>query len=110
MQPHMPIWTQRLPADIRRRLELAVAAAVEARSDTHARQALNLVGVPWCSRLRQAESCRQILVLSTAVDDQLTIYSENRSATESTVWCTCPSITAWARARSRASTASNSSR
>ena len=45
MQPHMPIWTQRLPADIRRRLELAVAAAVEARSDTHARQALNLVGV-----------------------------------------------------------------
>ena len=45
MQPHMPIWTQRLPPDIRRRLELAVAAAVEDRSDTHARQALNLVAV-----------------------------------------------------------------
>ena len=45
MQPHMPIWTQRLPADIRRRLELAVAAAMEARSETHARQALNVVGV-----------------------------------------------------------------
>lgn len=45
MQPHMPLWTQRLPADIRRRLELAVAAAVEARSDAHARQALNLVAV-----------------------------------------------------------------
>src|SRR5690606_32182872 len=45
MQPHMPIWTQRLPADLRRRLELAVAAAIEARSDTHARQALNLVAV-----------------------------------------------------------------
>ena len=45
MQPHMPIWTQRLPADIRRRLELAVAAAIEARSETHARQALNVVAV-----------------------------------------------------------------
>ena len=45
MQPHMPIWTQRLPADIRRRLELAVAAAMEARSETHARQALNVVWV-----------------------------------------------------------------
>lgn len=45
MQPHMPIWTQRLPADLRRRLELAVAAAIEARSDTHAQQALNLVAV-----------------------------------------------------------------
>ena len=45
MQPHMPIWTQRLPADIRRRLELAVAAALEARSETHARQALNVVAV-----------------------------------------------------------------
>jgi hypothetical protein len=41
----MPIWTQRLPADVRRRLELAVAAAIEARSDTHARQALNVVAV-----------------------------------------------------------------
>lgn len=45
MQPHLPIWTQRLPADLRRRLELAVAAAVEARSDTHAQQALNVVAV-----------------------------------------------------------------
>lgn len=45
MQPHLPIWTQRLPPDIRRRLELAVAAAVEARSDTHAQQALTVVAV-----------------------------------------------------------------
>lgn len=45
MQPHLPIWTQRLPAEVRRRLELAEAAAVEARSDAHARQALNLVSV-----------------------------------------------------------------
>src|SRR5690606_42161684 len=45
MQPRPPIWTQRLPPDVRRRLELAVAAAAEARSDTHAQQALNLVAV-----------------------------------------------------------------
>lgn len=45
MQPHLPIWTQRLPADVRRRLELAEAAAVEARADAHAGQALNLVSV-----------------------------------------------------------------
>lgn len=41
----MPMWTQRLPPDLRRRLELAVAAAIEARSDTHAQQALNVVAV-----------------------------------------------------------------
>jgi hypothetical protein len=45
MQPHVPLWTQRLPVDMRRRLELAEAAAIEARSDTHARQALDLVAV-----------------------------------------------------------------
>lgn len=45
MQPHLPVWTQRLPADMRRRLELAEAAAIEARFETHARQAQNLVGV-----------------------------------------------------------------
>jgi hypothetical protein len=45
MQPQLPLWFQRLPADVRRRLELAEAAAVEARHDTHAQQALNLVAV-----------------------------------------------------------------
>lgn len=45
MQPHLPVWTQRLPADMRRRLELAEAAAIEARFETHARQAQNLVAV-----------------------------------------------------------------
>lgn len=45
MQPHLPLWTQRLPAELRRRLDLAVAAAIEARSDEHAQQALNLVTV-----------------------------------------------------------------
>jgi hypothetical protein len=45
MQAHLPLWFQRLPSDVRRRLELAEAAAVEARRDTHARQALNLVAV-----------------------------------------------------------------
>jgi hypothetical protein len=45
MQAHLPLWFQRLPADVRRKLELAEAAAVEARRDTHAQQALNLVAV-----------------------------------------------------------------
>lgn len=45
MQPQLPLWFQRLPAEVRRRLELAEAAAVEARHDTHAEQALNLVAV-----------------------------------------------------------------
>ena len=45
MQPHLPLWFQRLPGEIRRRLEIAEAAAAEARSDTHAQQALNLVAV-----------------------------------------------------------------
>jgi len=45
MQPQLPLWFQRLPSEVRRRLELAEAAAVEARRDTHAEQALNLVAV-----------------------------------------------------------------
>lgn len=45
MQPQLPLWFQRLPSDVRRRLELAEAAAVEARHDAHAQQALNLVAV-----------------------------------------------------------------
>lgn len=39
------LWLQRFPADLRRRLELAEAAAREARSETHARQAVDLVAV-----------------------------------------------------------------
>jgi hypothetical protein len=45
MQPALPLLFQRLPADRVRRLELAMAAAIEARLDTHAEQALNLVAV-----------------------------------------------------------------
>jgi hypothetical protein len=45
MQPQLPLWFQRLPSEVRRRLELAEATAVEARRDTHAEQALNLVAV-----------------------------------------------------------------
>lgn len=45
MPPHSPIWLQRLPPDLRRRLELAEASAWEARSATHAAQALELVGL-----------------------------------------------------------------
>ncbi|MQA90511.1 MAG: hypothetical protein GEU90_09775 [Gemmatimonas sp.] len=45
MQPTLPLWFQRLAPDRRRRIELAVAAATEARLDTHAQQALNFVAV-----------------------------------------------------------------
>ena len=45
MQPTLPLWLQRLPPDLRRRLELAEAASREARLDTHAQQALHLVAV-----------------------------------------------------------------
>lgn len=45
MQPHLPLWIQRLPAELRRRIELAEAAAREAHLDTHAAQALDLVAV-----------------------------------------------------------------
>jgi hypothetical protein len=45
MQPSLPLWLQRLPPDVRRRLEIAQATAVEARTETHAQQALNLVTV-----------------------------------------------------------------
>lgn len=45
MPSPLPLWAQRLPGDLRRRLELAEAAAREARTETHAAQALNLVAV-----------------------------------------------------------------
>ena len=45
MQPSLPLWLQPLPPELRRRLELAEATAREARLDTHAQQALHLVGV-----------------------------------------------------------------
>jgi hypothetical protein len=45
MPPRPPLWSQRLPPDLRRRLDLAQAAAIEARAETHAQQALNLVAV-----------------------------------------------------------------
>ncbi|MDR0787799.1 MAG: hypothetical protein LBG44_08035 [Gemmatimonadota bacterium] len=45
MQPNLPIWFQRLPSDVRRQLELAMAAATEARFDTHAQEAMNVVTV-----------------------------------------------------------------
>lgn len=43
MPTPLPFWTQRLPHDVRRRLDLAEAAAREARNETHARQAVELV-------------------------------------------------------------------
>jgi hypothetical protein len=73
----MPIWTQRLPAEVRRRLELAVAAAVEARSDTHAQQALNLVAV-LAPRMPFDEAVeRYIDIMSLSGDEAETV--RNRS-------------------------------
>ena len=40
-----PLWHQRLSPELRRRLDLAEAAAREARTETHAEQALDLVTV-----------------------------------------------------------------
>lgn len=40
-----PLWLQRLPGDVRRRLELAEAKAREGVAETHARQALELVAI-----------------------------------------------------------------
>ncbi|HEX2094756.1 MAG TPA: hypothetical protein VHG28_20295 [Longimicrobiaceae bacterium] len=40
-----PLWLQRIPGDIRRRLELAEAKAREAVNETHAAQALELVAI-----------------------------------------------------------------
>ena len=41
----LPLWFQRLPADLSRRLERAEAAAREARNEVHASQALDLVAI-----------------------------------------------------------------
>ncbi|HEV2150258.1 MAG TPA: hypothetical protein VGR37_22860, partial [Longimicrobiaceae bacterium] len=40
-----PLWLQRLPAEVRRRLELAEARAREAVAEAHAAQALELVAI-----------------------------------------------------------------
>jgi hypothetical protein len=45
MAPRNPVWFQRLPTELRRRLDLAEAAAREDRFETHAEQALDLVSV-----------------------------------------------------------------
>lgn len=45
MPPRTPVWLQRLPTELRRRLELAEAAAREDRYETHAAQAIDLVAV-----------------------------------------------------------------
>ncbi len=40
-----PLWLQRIPSDVRRRLELAEAAAREGVAETHAGQAIDLVAI-----------------------------------------------------------------
>ncbi len=75
MQPHLPLWLQRLPADVRRRIELAEAAAVEAREDTHAQQALNLVAV-LASRMPFDEAVdRYIEVMSLSRDEAEIVHN-----------------------------------
>lgn len=73
MQPQLPVWTQRLPGDVRRRLELAEAAAFEARLETHAQQALNLVAV-FAPRMPFDEAVdRYIEVMGLAGDEAETV-------------------------------------
>ncbi len=73
MQPSLPLWLQRLPADRRRGVELAVAAATEARLDTHAEQALNLVAV-LAHRLPFDEAVeRYIEIMDLSGDDAQTV-------------------------------------
>ncbi len=43
--PTLPLWFQRLPPELTRRLDRAEAAAREARNETHASQALELVAI-----------------------------------------------------------------
>jgi len=45
MQSSLALFFQRLPAEYRARLDLAIAAATEARLDAHAHEALNVVAV-----------------------------------------------------------------
>jgi hypothetical protein len=45
MPPSLPILLQRLSPEVHRQLELAIAAASEARLDAHAREAVNVVAV-----------------------------------------------------------------
>lgn len=45
MASSVPLWLQRLPGDLKRRLELSEAKAREARMQTHAEQAIELVRV-----------------------------------------------------------------
>lgn len=45
IRPSLPLWLQRLAPERRRRLDVLVAAAIEARLDVHAEQALDMVAV-----------------------------------------------------------------
>jgi hypothetical protein len=62
MAPQLPVWLHRLPVEVRRRLELAEAAAREARYQTHAEQAVELVAV-LAPRLPFDEALRRYIVI-----------------------------------------------
>ena len=80
MQPTLPLWFQRLPVDRRRGVELAVAAATEARLDTHAEEALNLVAVLG-RRLPFDEAVeRYVEIMDLAGDDAHTIRTRALAA------------------------------
>lgn len=69
MQPSLPLWLQPLPVELRRRLELAEAAAREARLNTHAQQALNLVAV-LASRMPFDEAVERYLDIMGLTEDE----------------------------------------
>jgi hypothetical protein len=69
MQPTLPLWFQRLPPELHRRLEVAVAAATEARLDTHAQQALDFVAVLATRMAFDQAVERYIEVMGLAADE-----------------------------------------
>jgi hypothetical protein len=75
MQPSLPLWLQPLTPELRRRLELAAAAAREARLNTHAQQAGDMVGA--LSRRMPFDQAveRYLEVMGLSGDDAETVHT-----------------------------------
>jgi hypothetical protein len=80
MQPTLPLWLQPLTPDLRRRLELAGAAAREARLNTHAQQAGDMVAV--LARRMSFEHAidRYLDVMALGADDAETVRTRTLAA------------------------------
>jgi hypothetical protein len=75
MQPSLPLWLQPLTPELRRRLELATAAAREARLDTHAAQAGDMVAA-LARRMPFDQAVERYLeVMGLSGDDAETVHT-----------------------------------